>query len=648
MLKGEKASNIDDKPVSHMDSEMLKKLGGVILQQDFSKFKEFDPTQPDSYHIYATVDISNYSLRMKLIQTDLKTTKEMMILLNEKMTALIKNARESAINEANQIKSIFDKLEEKYHNALMENEHITNVFENETIPEIKANFEAIKQKYHERSKQKKTIIVQLQSQCEEYNQNLSEANQEIIQLKQTISELQEQNSNYKDLKTKLQKDLESLHDEINEKNKTIDELNQEIQNNKNEIQQLEEEKELLKKENERVNAELVLSEHHVEQSTKELDNLKEELPKERDNAFKALAEVASLKTENEYLKHELDAKTIIISTFSKQNNHLSTKLSTTSHSLAQYKESRENNEIMARINQSRLESTVKKAEEFKQMLSEADAQIEKYQKIIQRQKDAIANLKQQLADNEDKYVEQENQMKTERNNLVGYEVTIHQLQTKISVLREERDRLREEILSLKSSESLGTSSNENQSQIETTNNSLKFQNSNKGFGTEVSSSILFHPNKDMELTNIKLKAENAQLTNKISELQKSGNQNFNPGYLRQEIENLKTINKKQETIINTMRQFSPNMDQPTFHKSLLRLIKSKEFAESVLKIISETNYDVALIKITEMKGNTTTLIRIRRIFKDLNDTEIIETLKAMKPGIWSSTGSTIKNSNSLI
>ncbi|OHT04485.1 hypothetical protein TRFO_28051 [Tritrichomonas foetus] len=595
--------------LSENDTEALMKIGGVLINNESMKIKPFDPNQPDTYHIYAAVDLTMYSTRMKLIQTDLKTTKETMAILCEKMKVIMDNVKSKSIETNKRMMNKIDELEKNNAFLLEENKKLKSTIENQTIPELTVKIETLRKNYHARNEQKKEKIREIYNNFEECKNQLNQTKEENNTLLQKVNTMKMKINEMKQMIKSEKVENEKNQAIIEEKDNLIEKLNENISNLNSEKGYLSDDLKTLKINHEKVQAELVLNEHHNESLTRELNQLKDQLPKEKETNFAALTEIAELKTELEYVKKELIAKNVIINTFSKQNNELSTKLSSINHTFTIFKETHDTNQQKAQINENKLMSQTKKTNELKNLLNEAESSLNKNNSTIKKLKAEIRLLKEKVSIYEKQLSAQMDQMKNENNCLVGYEVTLHQYQSKINTLKESKVELQKQLLE-KNNEILALN--------ECINGNINIDDKNR----------------TLILNNSHLQSEIERLKDKIKVLEKAKyikqNSNQNEEVLKIKVDRLQTLNKQQELIINSIKKISPDFDLTIFHQTLAQLSKSKDFADAILMILNEKDYDSATLKITEMKADSSTMNRIKKLFLNQSNNDIIKLLLSLK------------------
>lgn len=605
--------------ISQIESEMFKKMGGILINQDSNEIKPFDPAQPETYHIFAAVDITSFSLKMKFIQTDLKTIKETTTILFDKAKSYMNQIRTKACDATKNYYQIKKKLEMENSQLSEKLKEINDSFESTTLPMLNQQVSDIKKKYHEKNAQRKSYIIQIQGELEELQTQRSNLLDENQKLKELLTTLTAKNSENEKLIENLQNQTQQDKQNIIDKSSLIENLQNELALLKNNHQQLADSHENLKKDFERISAELTLSEENNKYMTIELNQLKDQLPKEKEANFAAITQISDLKDENQSLKKELDAKSVIIATFSKQNNDLSTKLSAIDHSFTIYKEKNETNQNIFIQNQNKIEKQNQKINEFQKLLSESSLKLEKYKNRIKMQKEEIQNMMLKISDYEKQLSLKNNDMKINKDTIVGMEVAIYKLKSKIALLKEEKSNLQKQVNSSESNSSKSivlhqisiNDENISKNGIEIT----KEENKNQ--------SNLLQINADLRMQINQLLKKNLDLEGLLKKTQ-------NNESMARKIEKLQNLNEQQSLIINTIQNISPDLDLNSYPQMLTRLIKAKEFSTIVLKTLTENDYETAILKITEIKTDSVTMNRIRCIFKDMNDQDIVETLKSFR------------------
>ena len=285
---------------------------------------------------------------------------------------------------------------------------------------------------------------------------------------------------------------------------------------------------------------------------------------------------------------------------------------------------------MAKKNQTKLEKQNLKIVEFKKLLSETNQQIEKYKIKIKNQKDEMQNMISKISNYENQLSVQANDRKIDKDTIVGLEVAIYRLKSKIALLKEEKSRYQKQAI---------TNGNSFQS-VTTTTEILNNNGSNQVQKIErIEESNLNQINEELKLQINQLMKRNSELENLVKEGQNTNN-------LKRQIEKLQNLSEQQALIISTIQNISPDLDLSTYPQILARLVRAKEFSSIVLKTLSENDFDNALLKLTELKTDSVTMGRIRSVFANLGDNEIIEFLKNYKPFNLGSNVSISKKSNS--
>lgn len=433
-------SRIDSKIINELIENKSSETLSQLLSQTSQSVNQFDASEPESYHIHENVDISDYSLKLKLIQTDMKTVKETFSMLCQKNQAAIDQTKKQSFEVANRLLNRVKamELENQRLNGTIQN--LNDSFEKSIIPKFMQKIKDIKLKYREIIKQNSTAIDDMTKEISERkvnqqilldrNTQLTEKNE---QLKSVIEEQKDEINQYET------KTLDDQND-ISNKSKMIDNLQKYITEKNAEYDSLLAEHNELKKEYERLHAEFVLNEENNKFNLIQLSKLKEELPKEKEANVLAITELTKLKIETQQMQKDIDAKTIIIATYAKQNNELSSKLSNIDHSFSRFKETTEINENIAKINQDKVDEQDKQLFEFKTLLNEANHKNEQNEITIRKQKETIDALTDKVNKYEKQIALQTKELQTNNDTIVGLEVALYQLKLRLQVIKDEKEK----------------------------------------------------------------------------------------------------------------------------------------------------------------------------------------------------------------
>lgn len=296
--------------VRTLQAEVVRLRGSeaerAIITDDIGKHNKrkgiYDLSSPKFYTVFANVNLTDFELRVKMIQTDAQTTKEMVLVMSRKMKEIFSIVKEKTIANTAIYRSRIEKLQKAEEKARAKVVEMQKHFDNSVIPKLLAKHKETLTKHRKTLQQRLNEIEQLKAELATAKSQLKTANIDRQQLQNVVGELEQQHeaddTHIQSLEHEKIKDKQTIQQKIDENEalqRTVEQLraeNQKLQQQLNES----------KAQNKNLQRNVKDKDQQISKVNKELEMLKAQLPREkqaRETALKNLEETEEKKTELE-------------------------------------------------------------------------------------------------------------------------------------------------------------------------------------------------------------------------------------------------------------------------------------------------------------------------------------------------------------
>lgn len=384
----------------------------------------YDPASPQFYHIYARVDLTNFELKVKMIQTESKAVREMMVVLSNKMKQIFSVVKTKTLQNAKSLERRVEAADEAVKRANAKAAELQKHFDKSVIPQLINKQKETVTKYKKMLQQRLGEIEKLKLQLAETNANLKESNTQGQQLKNIIASLEQQHeedenhiNTLQDEKINNKQSIQEKNEEIAQNNKLIDQLKEQNANLTSILQSSQDEGRSQKEK-------LHQKDLEIQKLTRELQELKEQVPKAKEVNDNITKELNQTKDQKFQLEQQLNDT-------QQRNQELDEKIQDLTP---------------------KLEQTTNDLQQTKNQLQRAQAEIESKDHQIEEKNDEIANKTQQIIQlekiiNDAKLLSQKQDDEITNLQLLNnqHSTKIESLQNKLKSANQTNDQLRKEI-----------------------------------------------------------------------------------------------------------------------------------------------------------------------------------------------------------
>ena len=633
---------------------------------------DYNPNSPTFMHIFGRVDLTDYKVRLKLIHTDASTSRQLVVILMNKMKKICSIMRSKTKQSIKAYAKITAEYEQQRKLEMIKAKDVQKHYEDDVIPQLIARHKESMSKHrkiHQNNKQeidklnekianyeeelnslksnqkrnssqidtlnkqivdKDSLIADLKAELQKVSKTAQTQKNQLLEKERTINQLQDDVKQSQSMHQRLNKDVQNLQQELNEANSHIDSLENELEQARNTIPRTERalketsrELEELKRNNEELNKNLNQRNRELTEVQRKLNKIEpvyesnqRELKKLKDDFSNLQDENTERKRKYESLKHDNEAKSQQISKLEQSLNEF--KASVAKHSKLV-------NDLEAEKDQHQNEIYEIKSQLKKQLSENAkiDKQLKENQSTINKQKDQIdqkteenEKLKESIrkANKKNSQIEADLQkvlsdLETARAEVEEFRNAKVQHEEQAQIFKDEKTEMKQKIRDLSQEiKDKEMKSNEKISELKSQNQDLQDQN---------------------ETINNKVN----ELENQLKSLKKAKKENEEQ-ILSQE----KTINQlKQDN--NVLREkHSKAADQAKQNKESLGNLENqnrtykKAFDEIIQHLPGNLSYDIEDVPdaVKELAENKKLLEQVYSTVGNHNPSELINSLKDLK------------------
>lgn len=477
----------------------------------------FDPQKPTNYHIHGNCDLSDLELRVKLIDTDVKSAKEMIMVMSKKMYQIFQIVKDKSIQYMRSYRMKMEILQRELERSKSRIIELQHHFDKSVIPSLYEKQKESKTRHRKLLEQNMTEINELKNQLNIANSQISKLTSDKISIQNMLNEIQQQ------------RDDNELH---------IENLQQENNSKKQTIQQQEGEIRLLAKELEEFKQTNIQNSNTIRVSQEEITKLKQ-------NAFEKDKEIAritqELKNANSQIpkyKDEVDIVSRQLEEMKQQKELIEQKFESTNQ---------RNKNLDNKVNeiQPKLEQTENELISLKEVLKKLNEENDnKSRQILQKSReiddynDKVSALKNDLLKSQNIVQQQETKISDLQNEKKNIQIVFDELDEKFKRSNQTNDKLRKDLMDEQMNnnrqnnkiESLNENINQLQNEIETlTKKNTKIESDNRKLKSEFQNADdenkrLNETKQELEQKVTKNTDELKQLNRKVTDLSKQLNE----------------------------------------------------------------------------------------------------------------------------
>ena len=356
--------------VVKMNGERTEKTGATDTFKRYGTKKRFvDPSAPQFYSIFATVNLSDFEVKLKLIQTDAKVTQEMMTVMSRKMREIFAVVKEKVIGFSAMYRKRIHMLVKSEEKAKAKLAELQEHFDSSVVPKLLEKHKEQMAKQREDLMEKTAEVEQLKNDISKATHELKQASDEREQLLNAVHSFEKQSDAYESRILDLESEVASNRSVIENKTEENTELLRLI--------------EQLKSENARLNQQL----SEARSQNKELSGSVEKKQTENDKMKKNIEKLIRELDQN---KEELDTTKRILEETEEQKSDVEEQLKEEKH---------KNNDLATKIHElePRLQDTEQRLGQAKKELKSVTEENRDKTHQISEHEEKIEGLQRQIA-----------------------------------------------------------------------------------------------------------------------------------------------------------------------------------------------------------------------------------------------------------
>lgn len=434
----------------------------------------FDTTKHSNYHIHANCDLSDFELKLKLIDTDAKAAKEMLTVMCQKMSQIFQIVKEKSLANMIIYRSRIELLQQDLERSKSKIIDLQRHFDKSVIPSLYEKQKESKSRHQKMLQQYASEISELKSKLYNANNQIQKLSSERVTMQNNLNEIQQQHDDDESHIESLTKENESKKqtiqqqsDEIRSLTKQLDELKQTVNQNSSIIRISQEEIAKLKQTGYEKDKE-------ISKISTELKNANAQIPRLKDEADLVTRQLDEMKQQKDLIEQKLDLSNQRNKNLDQQVNEMQPKLDQATSELISVKEvlkklTDENDTKSRQI----LQKT-RELDDFNEKVAALKTDLLRSQNVVQQQEAKISDLQ------------------SEKKNI---QVTFEELDDKFKKLNQNNDKLRKELMEEQMNasrqtakiESLTDNQNQLQNEIENlTKKNSKIESDNRKLKEEIS------------------------------------------------------------------------------------------------------------------------------------------------------------------
>ena len=602
--------------------------------ENLDESEEATTVEPDGNHFFAYVDLTEMMAKLKVLEAESKSLKEVYLVFFKNMVQINKLLRSKIKKKiASVLKSKqLDLAEIEKQKEI--NKQIKKEYEEKTIPEIKNEMCSVLKKTAEQNNKMKKEMEMLREELARTKNALQQKETENEMMKETIRANDEKDA-------EMEKTMQNAELEIKRLKTENAEFQLNSQTKDDRVNKLLREKALASKNLETANqknSELI----------KERDNMEKELKNIREELVKMKNQVPILEDENINFKETIKELTEKNEDLEKTNDELNDEINDLNPQLqfanSQLEQMKEKLEKLTEQHSNLQKQTTKRDEQMinggkeiarleteleskKQLLTSSEEKVKNLQKINKSQNEQNSQLierNKKLADKNEQLQKAafDNQVNSSKQN------------ARIEALNEANEELAQSKLDLeKENLELNEKLSSLNNYLETTKSELNKVKGNAAFSeqkiTELTAQNNNLTNENMELRNSL--SDNAKYHDLLSEANEKNRALSDANKeLTKQIHDLASVAKDAKAIVDEVQKYI-SINNPQELGKILQDMKAKSNSfNELLAATGENNVDSGIAQINEMKKANALFSKIRSAFPNMNAADILNQINMLR------------------
>ena len=173
-----------------------EKTDESVTTSDFKKFgikkRYVDPAAPQFYSIFATVNLTDFKVKMKLIETDARVTKEMMVVMARKMREIFTIVKDKSVEYSAYYRAQIEKLKESEAKAKAKVAELKRHFDTSIVPKLLEQHSEAMTKQKRVLQEKVDEVEELKGMVAKMRTELKQSNNEREQLLNAVRTFEQQ------------------------------------------------------------------------------------------------------------------------------------------------------------------------------------------------------------------------------------------------------------------------------------------------------------------------------------------------------------------------------------------------------------------------------------------------------------------------
>lgn len=620
---------------------------------------DYDPSSPTFMHIFGHIDLTDFKVKLKLIHTDASTSRQLVIILINKMKKILSIMNNKVKQSARAYARRTEEYESQKNADNFKANEIQHHYEEEVIPQLLA-------RHKESMAKHKRIHQEKQLENDKLKQALSEYKTEFKAMKMNEKQLVSENDVLHKQVLDRDTQIENLRGELQKSVLVIQAQKNSIQEKDSLILRLQDRSTQLQFSHDQLNIDSQSLQKNYEEALAKIELLEDELEQVHSTMPRTERELKDVNKQLEYTKQDNQKLTKLSNERAKQISELQRKLNKMEP--AYDSNQRELSDLQLKYEQISDEN-IEKQHKIDSMKRENDNQRQTISRLEQSQnesRDIISRNNEQISHLEmerDKYQDELNELKSklkkftfdnskmEKQSKDNLEL-LEKQKSQIDQNNAENERLREEIRKItKKSSQLENDLRRAVADLEAAHSEIdEFHNMKEQQEQQISTNReeknemkrkmreLTTNAKEQEMKNNELKEENESLNSKVNELEKAvaqlkqDNSRYNDKE-KQRKDNFDKIEKENQTFKNILDEINdivPNHSIQDLPDLIRDLSDNKEFTKQVCAALGVSNPSDALGIVKNAKDSSKTLQKIAKIMGTSDPNSLSKAIQKLK------------------
>ena len=410
-----------------------------------------DPTSAKFYTIYGRVNLSDFDLRVKLLQTDASTTREMVLVMSRKMKEIFAIVKEKTLANTAIIRNRIEKLQRAEEKAREKVAEMQKHFDNSVIPKLMAKHKETLTKHRKILQKRLNEIEQLKAELASAKSQLKAANVDKQQLQNVVGELEQQHESDETHIQALENEKISDKHMIQQKNDENEALTRLVEQLRAENQKLQQQLNESKTQQKNLQHDVKEKDKQISKMSRELEMLKNQVPREKQAREEALKNLE----ETEEKKNELERK---LKQQKQKNRDLGRKIEDLEPRLHEAEQDLEKTRKELKATKEDNNAQSKQIGEQEQKIQDDSRQIARLESALEqartknnKNESAIAALEEEKANNQNAITDLERQLKKAsaaadnvRKELMDVQMASARQESKLEAANQEKNRIQDE------------------------------------------------------------------------------------------------------------------------------------------------------------------------------------------------------------